>query len=119
MILCTFTNKVVIAFKYLLRLNNPHKISCRSLRGSPTGIKRESSSPLVNGIHHNHNMKRMKREIEMAEFGGHYSGASSDGDSGSRDDHDELIGMDKSEDLAEDLSFASSSHTADSSRLDQ
>lgn len=62
-------------------------------------------------------MKRMKREMEMAEYGGHYSGSSDEEES--RDDHDELIGMDKSEDLAEDLSFASSSHTADSSRLDQ
>ncbi len=68
----------------------------------------------------------MKREMEMAEYGGHFSGSSDeDDDSRSRDDHDdheheELIRqMDKSEDLAEDLSFASSSHTADSSRLDQ
>ncbi|XP_035713206.1 forkhead box protein P1 isoform X5 [Folsomia candida] len=96
----------------------------RSLRGSPTGmIKRESSaSPLTNGIHHNHqHLKRMKREMELAEYGGHYSGGSSDdGESEGRDERDdELIGMNKSEDLAEDLSFASSSHTADSSRLDQ
>jgi len=60
----------------------------------------------------------MKQEIEMAEIGGSYSG-SSDGDSGSRDEHDDLIGTDKSEDLAEDLSFPSSSHTAECNRLDQ
>lgn len=60
----------------------------------------------------------MKREIEMAELGGNYS-VSSDGDSVSRDGHDDFVGMEKGEDLAEDLSFASSSHTADSSRQDQ
>jgi hypothetical protein len=61
----------------------------------------------------------MKQEIEMSEIGGSYSG-SSDGESGSRDERDDLILTDKSEDLAEDLSFPSSSHTtAECNRLDQ
>jgi hypothetical protein len=55
----------------------------------------------------------------MSEIGGSYSG-SSDGESGSRDERDDLILTDKSEDLAEDLSFPSSSHTtAECNRLDQ
>jgi len=61
---------------------------------------------------------QMKREMDMGEMSGSY-GVSSDGESIGRDDHDDLL-MDKHEDLAEDLSFTSSSHTtADSSRLDQ
>ena len=55
----------------------------------------------------------MKREVDMAESGGHF-GASSDGESISRDDQDDLISMEKHEDLAEDLSFSSSSQTVDS-----
>jgi hypothetical protein len=102
-----------------------------SPHGSPSGIKRESGSPLSsNGMHHhmrNYRMDRngeglsalMKREVDMSESG-HYGGGSSDGDSMGRDDPDDLLSierhdsMDKHEDLAEDLSFSSSSHTVDS-----
>ncbi|CAG7830633.1 unnamed protein product [Allacma fusca] len=98
----------------------------RSPRESPTGIKRESGSPLsANGMHH-HGMRNcridrngeglsalMKREVDLADAGGHF-GASSDGESMGRDDQDDLLNMDKNEDLAEDLSFSSSSHTVDS-----
>ncbi|CAL8078311.1 unnamed protein product [Orchesella dallaii] len=102
-------------------------LDARSLRGSPGGLKHESTSPIANGMHHSHLggcsergglSAQMKREMDMGEMSGSY-GVSSDGESIGRDDHDDLL-MDKHEDLAEDLSFTSSSHTtADSSRLDQ
>lgn len=60
----------------------------------------------------------IRREYGSSESGGGHYGISSDGESIGQDDQDDLLGIDKQEDLAEDLSFSSSSHGGDSRLID-